>query len=237
MERKKFGKALPLLVCFLLPLLLSGCTDVKFESPTIPSPSWPFSNNTGSGNIISQERTLPPFHSLEAQGVSTIFITQESPTRVRVEADENALDRVSTSVANGVLITNTEGNFKTAAAVKIYISTPELRRIKLQGVGSITTVNDISVDELSVDSPGAGNITLTGIADTFQATLSGVGNVEALDLTTRKSSVTVSGLGSCRVTVTDELDATISGNGNIYYAGDPPVVNYTNTGWGQLIHL
>jgi hypothetical protein len=47
----------------------------------------------------------------------------------------------------------------------------------------------------------------------------------------------ISGQGDCRVTVTDELDATISGIGDVYYAGNPPLVRSTITGRGRLIPL
>lgn len=48
-------------------------------------------------------------------------------------------------------------------------------------------------------------------------------------------SLQLTGVGS--ITATAELDVTISGIGDVYYAGNPPLVRSTITGRGRLIPM
>ena len=48
------------------------------------------------------------------------------------------------------------------------------------------------------------------------------------------AKVTVTGAGSVNVYATQELNATVSGVGQITYAGDPPVVNKSVSGVGSI---
>ena len=56
-------------------------------------------------------------------------------------------------------------------------------------------------------------------------------------LQTRVSTIDLIGLGDCRITVIDELYVTISGQGNVHCAGNPPVVIPNLTRGGSLIPI
>jgi hypothetical protein len=57
----------------------------------------------------------------------------------------------------------------------------------------------------------------------LQVDMSGAGNVEAGELESQTAVITMSGLGSATVWVTEALDATLSAAGNLSYYGSPSV--------------
>jgi hypothetical protein len=45
----------------------------------------------GSGNVISETRTVEPFHSVELNGIGTLSVTQDGSPEVKLEAEDNIL--------------------------------------------------------------------------------------------------------------------------------------------------
>jgi hypothetical protein len=78
-------------------------------------------------------------------------------------------------------------------------------------------------------------VTLAGNADEGNLNISGSGNIYASNFLQNKVYITLSGSGDTHISVTAYLDVTISGSGNVYYKGDPSVINKNITGTGQLI--
>lgn len=58
----------------------------------------------GSGNVISETRTVEPFHSVELNGIGTLSVTQDGSPEVKLEAEDNILPVIRTRVENGILI-------------------------------------------------------------------------------------------------------------------------------------
>jgi len=191
----------------------------------------------GSGLIVSENRPVPPFDSVDLQAVAGVTITLGSSHGVRVEADDNIIDHIGTRVAGSVLVIDSDASYDSPSGVKVYLEANAARSLRLTGVGSITATGIASSGTVSATVTGVGTITPVGYADAFVGTLTGVGRIEALDLMTRRSTIVISGQGDCRVTAGDELDVTISGIGDVYYAGNPPLVRSTITGRGRLIPI
>jgi hypothetical protein len=57
--------------------------------------------------------------------------------------------------------------------------------------------------------------------------------VEAFDLATKNSNVSISASGGAKVSVSDELTVSISGSGSVQYKGDP-TVQQTIAGSGSV---
>jgi hypothetical protein len=194
----------------------------------------------GSGVIVSEDRPLSAFHSVNASISETqIVINQAGAQSVRIETDDNIIDEIQTDVVGGVLIIESHVTYDTAHDVRIFIDMTDVQSLQLTGAGSMSASGISSGGGLSVALTGVGNMTLSGSVDTYHARLEGVGmrGIDAEALQTRVSTIDISGIGDCRITVTDELNATISGQGNIYYAGNPLDVNDNITGSGSLIQI
>ena len=211
--------------------LFSGMISLSF-SQTI----------SGNGRIASEDRSVSWFHSVEINGAFEVEISQKGNTRLTVQADENLLDHIQTSVENGVLTIKTEGKIRNAKQMKLYIANNEFRSLKVSGAVEIVGLNaiqgdelslhvsgagniklDLSVNEISAHISGAGSLVLSGKAYNADLDISGAGNIKAFDLESDYMDVDLSGAGSAEVNTREELDVSISGMGSVSYYGSPSV--------------
>ncbi len=214
-----------------LVLIALGCSG---ESNSVLGPSV----IVGSGIIVSEPRTLPAFHSVNASITETeIVITQAGAQSVQIETDDNIIDEIEMYVSGGVLIIESQATYDTAQGVRIFIDMTDVQSLQFSGFGTMSASGISSGGDLSVAMTGVGNMTLSGAVDTYHGTLEGVGGIDAEALQTRESTIDLIGVGPCRITVAEKLTATISGEGNIYYAGHPPIVIRSITGHGALIQI
>jgi len=120
------------------------------------------------------------------------------------------------------------------------VSSPSLTKISHTGAGNLTTTDPISgdsftlditgaasgnakldVQSLSVSVSGAGSLTLSGTADTVEISLAGAGRLEALELQTRVTSISMAGAGSVRISCSEALSVAAGGVGSVEYRGSP----------------
>ena len=80
---------------------------------------------------------------------------------------------------------------------------------------------------------GSGGIAMSGRTESLETRISGSGGLSAFDLETGNASIRISGSGSCKVHVKDELDVHISGSGSVDYKGNPKV-NVSGSGSGSV---
>ena len=77
---------------------------------------------------------------------------------------------------------------------------------------------------------------LEGKADFAEIDLTGAGDIDAADLKVQTADVSLTGLGSATIWVTETLTGTITGAGSIEYYGDPQT-DLENTGLGVFKSL
>ncbi len=187
-----------------------------------------------SGAVITEERDLSNFHSIVNTIPADIFITQGNLEAIVVEAPSDIMEELETTVENNTLSIEIDRCVEDLENVRISVTIPEIRGLTLTGVGNMETVEDISTEELDVVLTGVGQFNLSGEATTFNITLTGVGNVNAFDLMTNTCTISITGTGNAEVNVSEELNATISGVGFVYYRGNP-VITANITGEGAVI--
>ncbi len=187
------------------------------------------------GSVVSETRSVSTFHSLILEGVGNVFLTQGSPQSLRVESHRSILDELETTVSNEVLRIELDGCIEgNIDRLDVFITIPEIQGLVINGVGSITGQSQFNLDNLDLQLTGVGDMTLIGETDFLSIRSTGVGSINAFDLTADRCEAVVTGTGSVQVTVVSSLDVTITGVGNLSYKGDPEITA-TVTGLGQLI--
>lgn len=201
----------------------------------------------GSGNVISQERVVPTFTDIQADGSYDVIITQDTVQKVVVKTDDNIMPDVKTEVQGNTLriyFGNHHRNYDPTV-MKIYISSTLIDDVHLSGSGNISSTNtlistspkytisgsgniNMAVDGQSVETniSGSGNVTLAGTVPTAHHTISGSGNIQALSIHSDAVWVTISGSGDAHVRADSTLDVTISGSGSVRYTGTPQVTTH-----------
>lgn len=190
---------------------------------------------TGSGNVVTEERTVSGITAVELAGAGELIIDQTGSEALTVEADDNLLPVIETEVRDGTLhIGYAPGAVVgTATRLRYTLNVRELERLIISGAGS-ATINNLAGERFTLNSSGAGSVSASGTVTEQRVTISGAGSYDGADLASQIATVTVSGLGNVVVQVSDELNAVISGAGNIEYIGDP-LIDEQVSGAGRIV--
>jgi hypothetical protein len=192
------------------------------------------SSTQGSGVPVTQTREVDSFTSVELSGSNDVVVRIGESQSVVVKADDNLIDRVTTDVQSGTLIIdNAPGSFSTKSPMSVEVTVPALSALTLTGSGNIV-VDDIAAESFRAELPGSGTLTGSGTATRLEVTVSGSGVVHFTELVAKDAQAAVSGSGSIFVTVTERLDASVSGSGAVVYTGDPQDVKSSVTGSGTI---
>ena len=213
------------------------------------------------GEIVTDVRTVSTFSVLDVYDKIDVYYTQDTTSSlytITVVTGKHLLSNVSTEVSGGVLQikNNNKCNFVRGShnEVTVYIIAPYIENFIQDGVGTIYSANTMKQDSVNynINNSGdihlnvnvqsikgslyvVGDIYLTGNAQNHNVNASGECFVNAQTLQTSYSYVVYNSTGQANVNVTNELDATISYQGNIYYNGNPSVIHKSGTGSGELI--
>ncbi len=224
---------------------LSSCSNMCSDS------EW------GSGPIVSEERDVAAFHSIEILGSCHVIFVKDLQQELFVEAESNILPLIKTWVTNdGTLIIENKKDFHSNKGVTVYASMCDIRRFSIVGAGKIVGEQPFSCNELSLSIDGAGkmemhvdanniisriagggDISLTGTTGFHNFEIAGAGILNALNLAASSYKIHIAGAGTCHIHVKDALYVVLDGAGIVYYKGDPGVVDSQITGAGTLIKL
>jgi len=216
-------------------LILATCLSVQAQSK-------------GSGNLVKQDRTVSAFTEIEAGSAFSLLLTQGEPTQVTVETDDNFLDKIETSVDNNRLTISTEG-VKNPTAMRIYITTPNITLIELDGAARLDSKGEIQCTTLKIEASGAAKINmdlnteilvsdvsgaakilLKGKSVSHQIDASGAASVDAMQMTSQTIKADISGAAKARVYAISRLEADISGAGAIAYYDNDETKKLTDQG-------
>jgi hypothetical protein len=209
----------------LLPILfIAGCTTHSTNPDQI----------VGSGKLISESRGLPAFSGIQVTGIANVVIKQDTLQSLRIEADDNIMDRITTGVNNGLLVVGLKEGSYNKVTISVYASMKTIDRLECVGTADFVTSGPIQTNGITCRVTGAGNISLSGTATNQTIEVTGTGDIHNFGLVSTHCAATITGVGNLEVNVTQQLDAVVSGTGSIIYAGNPGVVNKSIVGIGSV---
>jgi len=179
----------------------------------------------GSGNVISESRSVKNFTGLELHGSGKLIIEQSDVESLTITADDNLLPDLTAEVRDSKLVLGTKDflNLNPTGFVTYKLLVKKLNSIVVSG-GAEIEAKGLLTDSLSVNVSGAGDISISGETEDQTISISGAGKYRADGFKSKKASVNISGIGSALVAVSDRLDVQVSGAGEVEYIGDPQVI-------------
>lgn len=218
-----------------LALAVGGLAVVLAAEHDVFSSSSGSSTVHGSGVAATQTRKVAPFTGVELSGSNVVEIHVDGGHSVVVHADDNLLNRVTTTVRHGRLVVgNVPGSFQTKSPMDVEIHTRTLGTLSLTGSGVLSAVG-VDAPSLTVTLAGSGVLRASGTVHRLQVGLNGSGDAQLAELVARDVRAVVSGSGRILTTATESLDASIPGSGAVIYMGNPAHVSSSTTGSGAVI--
>jgi hypothetical protein len=217
---------------------------------------WNSKRVKGNGNVITKTRKTSDYDAVSIGGSFDVQLVKGKEGKITLKGEENILKYIITEVKNGTLkVKYKKGvNIRTTRKLTVTIPYRDIEKVALAGSGDITSAGVIKATklslsiagsgnmEVSVDSrniktsiAGSGNIKVSGTATELKCTIAGSGNINAYGLRTSTTTAKVAGSGNIKTTVSDEINARVSGSGNIYYKGNPEKINSKSAGSGDII--
>ncbi len=212
----------------------------------------------GNGNIITSNRSEGNFDAVKASGSFDVLFSQAETNEIRIEADENLMKYILTSVENGVLRIRTKSgvNIRPSQDIKVYVKSPNYKSVSLAGSGnmiaetkiistekiklSIAGSGDIKFQELDapqvdVNISGSGKAEGAGNTRDLDIDVAGSGNVMMEGLKAENAKISIAGSGNVWVYASMKLDVRVAGGGDIHYYGNPADIKSKMAGSGNLI--
>ena len=187
----------------------------------------------GSGIAKTESRAMASFSKIDLAGSPDVEVAIGPAASVAVTADDNILSIIETTVEGDTLRIESKGSYNTSLGVKVKITVPTLDGVSVSGAGDIH-VTGLKAGEMEAGVTGSGDVTLNGVVDRLRAHITGSGDLRAGELGAKDVRVTVTGSGDATVHATEELDASVTGSGDVRYSGNPPQVRKNVTGSGDI---
>ncbi len=221
----------------------------------------PWQNITGNGNIKKETRQVTGFTSLSSHGAMEVQISYGNSNSIEVQADENLLPYIETTVEGGKLTIKSKKNvnLKSASKITVSVSMTKVNGLQLSGSGNIEgngnftsdsktnmmvsgsgniKLNSGSFKDLDLALSGSGNMDLKkGTADNITISISGSGNIDCSGVSSDNVDAKISGSGNARVNANKSIDAIISGSGNVFYKGTASNITRKVVGSGKVIKI
>jgi hypothetical protein len=186
--------------------------------------------------------TVQPFTKIHLEGTFKVILEQGAVPGLRIKTDEDNFKYINVeSDSQSLSLKITKKHFDFDELI-LYISFKDLEELYVEGGISLETKGYVDLKDfylhveggaciemnmkanaVKVIGQGGVKIEFDGVANELDATLSGAGYLDAIDLKTKSSDFKIEGVGAGSVYATDELNATISGVGKIRYKGEPKV--------------
>jgi len=222
---------------------------------TICNAQWSKKSIKGNGKMITEKRTTAGYDEINVSGFFDVVLVSGQEGAITIQGEENLLPYVKVEVEGNVLKIYSEKNvtINTNKGVVLTVPFEQISSVSLSGSGDLKSKNtivcpnfkaklsgsgDLNLDVKATDSDaslsGSGDVVLTGNSDNFTSKISGSGDVDAANLVTKNSNLTISGSGDMKVNCSQNLYARVSGSGDVAYKGDPKSKDTKVNGSGEI---
>jgi hypothetical protein len=201
--------------------------------------------NVDDEGLITSALQLDAYHSIQLHGAAEMILSNSSIQSTQLTT--NIIKRmndgtdIQVEVRDSILYIHMPTSHHEPIIARFAIEAPEIRNISVFGAAKIATADDrtitqptlaldingaaeadmqIDVENLKVDSKGASQLQLEGLAKEANITIAGAGKLEADDLTIDNLHINCAGVSHAEVHVTHELWAQAAGASKILYQGN-----------------
>ena len=194
-----------------------GLTSCKTE--------WKRINVMDDGPKLTESRPLKGFEEIEISGSPRVCYTQADSFSVRVKGTKTGIENILTDVDGKTLTIRNRGkislvniSFSDDDALTVYVTSPDLTAIRLNGSGDFESDSRIDTDRLDIVLRGSGDIDIKDvICDRCEVELIGSGDINVTNMEAIETSASLVGSGDLNLGLMRVKDTWLSlkGSGDI----------------------
>ncbi len=226
-------KTIKILIAFFVATLATGC---HFDF------NW--GQVYGNGNVVTEERPVGDFTAVRGSAGMDVFLTEGSENKVVVEADENLMEVIETSVEGHTLKITTDKSIGRSKSKKVHVTYIKLESVEASSgadvIGNSVIKNetlslesssgaDLEVEilakEVYINTSSGADLKVSGRAERLVADASSGSDLRARQLEVLSCKAEASSGASIEVTTKNEMEGNASSGGDIRYYGNPSDVS------------
>ena len=208
----------------------------------------------GNGKVVTKIRSISEkVTNIEVDRGIEVMIITGVPAGIKVEADENLHDVITTEVHGNTLVVSARGNIYRATAKRVYVSLPKVERLEASSGGQIRSKDVVEAEKLQIKAASGGGIKLSadvkyidiqassgavirlkGRALTSRINSSSGSTVQAKDFSADRVEAAASSGSNIRIRVVKALTAHVSSGGSVKYFGNPEVQDISKSSGGSV---
>jgi hypothetical protein len=234
-------KQIQLIAIFaFLSLVFSSCW---FMGPSVK----------GNGHVTEEVRQVGVFDQIHVSRGMNVYVTQGSPAKVVVIADNNLHEVIETKVEGGILKVFVNENVRWAKEKKVMVTVEKLSGLETSSGSNTWSQNQIMSENLEIKASSGANITmdvnakylkagcssganikLSGLAKEADLGTSSGANLIGEELKTDNCKMKASSGGNVSSIVNEKLEAKASSGGNVVYYGEPKETDVDTSSGGNV---
>lgn len=176
-------------------------------------------------NSVNENRPLKGFEDIEINGSPTVYYTQDNSYSVTVRGPESRVKNILTEMNGKTLVIRNKGKMGFVniqlgdeGAVAVYVTSPDLTGIRLNGSGDFISEKRIDTDKMDIMLRGSGDIEVNDlICDRCDVELIGSGDIQLENVDTKEMAASLVGSGDITFEVNNAADTRLAlkGSGDI----------------------
>lgn len=222
----------------LLIFLITSCDDALFNA----------------GSIITKNIEISDFEEIYVEDIFEIYLIQDTVCKIEVKGGSNVIPNLEFNVDVDKKLTINDNNSarwsRDYEKIELYISVDTLRFLRLGAPSKIVSQNTLITPELKIFSiadfaeieldlncnncyvvnsgTSGGIINLSGETNSFTFWARASLQINAENFIANYVTVKTESIGDCSINVNKELSVEILRSGNVYYKGNPEIIEYVN---------
>ena len=205
------------LILFVAALLAGGCDWAGIK---------------GNGQLKTEQRPIGEFSEIHASGMFRIEWRNGAPA-LEITTDENLLPYLENKITDNRLRLRSRERLRPTKGIKVILSSPTRLGAKLTGATELVA-EQLTGDTFAVQTTGASEVKLDGTINTLLADMTGASELNAKSLQTKTAKISTTGAADAQVAVSDTLQVSITGAGEVSYYGNPKTIEKNVTGAGSI---
>jgi len=203
-------------------ILLAGCTTVTVGNGEV-----------GSGTPRTEERAIGAVTEIRATASVVAHVTIGEPASLRVTADDNLLDNVTTRVTGGRLELGIQGSITSHSPITVTIVVPAIEAASATASARVELTN-VHGDAVRLHADSSGSIKVAGEVADLDAVGSSAGRLELGDLSSTRASVRLDSAAQAWIRAAERISGDVSSAAVLTVLGDPGSVDVTTSSAGEI---